>query len=72
MKNFAFRNVRIITLGLASLVLTSSQAIAADDNSSSLPAPPVAKKVPKTTEINGHTLVDNYFKEGFFIWYFLC
>src|SRR6266850_2413747 len=61
MKNHAFRNVRIITLGLASLVLTSSPAIAADDNSSSLPAPPVAKKVPKTTEINGHTLVDNYF-----------
>src|SRR6267378_4274794 len=61
MKNLAFRNVRIITLGLASLVLTSSQAIAADDNSSSLPVPPAAKKVPKSTEINGHTLVDNYF-----------
>jgi len=61
MKNLAFRNVRIITLSLASLALTSSQAIAADDNSSSLPAPPVAKKVPKNTEINGHTLVDNYF-----------
>jgi oligopeptidase B len=26
-----------------------------------LPAPPVAKKVPKTTEINGRELVDNYF-----------
>jgi oligopeptidase B len=24
-------------------------------------APPVAKKVPHTTEVNGHTLVDNYF-----------
>ncbi|HET6179468.1 MAG TPA: S9 family peptidase [Candidatus Sulfotelmatobacter sp.] len=27
----------------------------------SLPAPPVAKKVPHVTEINGHKLVDNYF-----------
>ena len=25
------------------------------------PAPPVAKKDPKITEINGHTLVDNYY-----------
>ena len=33
----------------------------ADDKSDALPAPPVAKKVPKTTEINGRTLVDNYF-----------
>src|SRR5215470_11253108 len=30
---------------------------AADD----LPAPPVAKKIPHTTEINGRKLVDNYF-----------
>jgi oligopeptidase B len=26
-----------------------------------LPAPPVAKRVPKVTDINGHKLVDNYF-----------
>jgi len=32
-----------------------------DDSPASLPAPPVAKKVPKTTEINGHTMVDNYY-----------
>jgi oligopeptidase B len=31
------------------------------DTSSPLPAPPVAKKVPKTTEVNGRKLVDNYF-----------
>jgi oligopeptidase B len=33
----------------------------AADTSSSLPAPPVAKKEPKVTEINGKKLVDNYF-----------
>jgi oligopeptidase B len=47
---------------LSMLLLTAScglAAAAADDS----PAvkPPVAKKVPKTTEINGTTLVDNYF-----------
>jgi oligopeptidase B len=31
------------------------------DTSSPLPAPPVAKKVPKTTAVNGRKLVDNYF-----------
>ena len=30
---------------------------AADD----LPAPPVAKKIPRVTEVNGHQMVDNYF-----------
>ena len=30
-------------------------------DSTSAPTPPVAKKVPKVTEINGRTLVDNYF-----------
>jgi oligopeptidase B len=44
----------------ASLALAFLLARAADDTSSP-PVPPVAKKVPKITEINGHTLVDNYF-----------
>jgi oligopeptidase B len=35
--------------------------LAGADASSPLPAPPVAKKVPKITEIHGHKLVDNYF-----------
>jgi oligopeptidase B len=35
--------------------------LAAADTSSPLPAPPVAKKVPKITELHGHKLVDNYF-----------
>jgi oligopeptidase B len=34
---------------------------AADDSAAAAVKPPVAKKVPKTTEINGVTLVDNYF-----------
>ena len=37
-------------------VLVSSAA----DDSASLPAPPVAKKEPKVTDINGVKLVDNY------------
>jgi oligopeptidase B len=45
---------------LGVLLFVSLLGILAADNSS-LPAPPVAKKVPKTTEVNGRTLVDNYF-----------
>src|SRR5690349_15749218 len=61
MKKLILRPTRITSLVLASLILSSGYAIVADDSSSSLPAPPVAKKIPKTTEINGHRLVDNYF-----------
>jgi oligopeptidase B len=49
-----FRHIHLIVLVLAVLCFT-----AADD--SSIPAPPVAKKVPKLTEINGRKLVDNYY-----------
>jgi oligopeptidase B len=64
MKNLAFSRVRINSLALSVLLLalliaTAAHVFAADD-ASSLPAPPVAKKVPKTTEINGRTLMDNY------------
>ena len=45
----------------AVLLLAFLPVILAGDGSAPLPAPPVAKKVPKTTEINGRTLVDNYF-----------
>src|SRR5690242_19285283 len=61
MKNFACRNVRVVSLALVLLTFTALYSMAAGDTSSPLPAPPVAKKVPKTTEINGHTMVDNYF-----------
>jgi oligopeptidase B len=48
-------------LQLAVLLLASLLSILAADTSSPLPAPPVAKKVPQTTEVNGRPLVDNYF-----------
>src|SRR5213082_2356595 len=61
MKKPALPYLRMSLLVLASLILSSGYAIVADDSSSSLPAPPVAKKVPKLTEITGHKMVDNYF-----------
>jgi oligopeptidase B len=42
------------------LLLASIPILTAAD-STPLPAPPVAKKVPHTTDINGHQLADNYF-----------
>jgi len=39
-------------------ILPLSVVLLAADN---LPAPPVAKKVPHVTEVNGHKMVDNYF-----------
>jgi oligopeptidase B len=61
MKKLALQHVRITSLVFASLILACGYALAADDASSSLPAPPVAKKAPKTTEIHGQKLVDNYY-----------
>src|SRR6202049_5250014 len=61
MKKCVLSRIRLFSLLSVTLVVASSYVLAADDNSSSLPAPPVAKKVPKTTEINGRELVDNYF-----------
>jgi oligopeptidase B len=48
-------------LELLLLLFVSLLSILAADTAAPLPAPPVAKKVPKTTEVNGRTLVDNYF-----------
>jgi len=61
MKKPSLRHAQLVLLVLASLAVASVFVRAADDTSSPLPAPPLAKKVPKTTEINGHTMVDNYF-----------
>jgi oligopeptidase B len=61
MKKSLLSRIRLFLLLSVTLIVASSFVLAADDNSSSLPAPPVAKKVPKTTEINGRELVDNYF-----------
>src|ERR1700752_712211 len=55
------KSIRVYRLALSVLLLALLPSIFAADNSSPLPAPPVAKKVPKTTEINGRTMVDNYF-----------
>jgi oligopeptidase B len=55
------RHVYLSLLTLAFLVLTSVFILPAANTTSSLPAPPVAKKEPKTTEVNGRKLVDNYY-----------
>jgi len=43
------------------VLLSSVLVLPAADTSSPLPAPPVAKKEPTITEINGRKLVDNYY-----------
>src|SRR5260370_5596692 len=55
------RFVWLALLVFAALLLAAVLRLPAEDNSSPLPAPPVAKKVPKVTEINGHKMVDDYF-----------
>ena len=55
------KSTRVNRLALAVFLLALLPSIFAADNSAPLPAPPVAKKVPKTTQVNGRTLVDNYF-----------
>jgi oligopeptidase B len=55
------RRIQLTFLLLASLVFASAFFLPAANTPPAIPAPPVAKKVPKVTEINGHKLVDNYF-----------
>ena len=43
------------------VLLLVAVLVLAGADTGSLPAPPVAKKVPHMTEINGHKMVDNYF-----------
>jgi oligopeptidase B len=55
MNKVFFRRVQVGGLLLGSvMVLTAA-------DSGSLPSPPVAKKVPHITEVNGHKMVDDYF-----------
>ena len=61
MNKFYFRRIHLALLSLATLILAFVFLLPAADTSSSLPAPPVAKKEPKVTEINGQKLLDNYF-----------
>jgi oligopeptidase B len=46
---------------VAIIILAAVLGVAAADDSTKLPAPPKAKIVPHTTEVNGRTLTDNYF-----------
>lgn len=55
------RRVLLTWLILTSLLLASVAGLPVGDHTASPPAPPVAKKVPRITQINGHKLVDNYF-----------
>ena len=52
---------KLSRLQLSLALFAAVVILAAADTSSPLPAPPVAKKVPKITELHGHKLVDNYF-----------
>src|SRR5208282_5294442 len=55
------RYARISALSILLLSWICNIPLRAADTTSAPPAPPIAKKEPKTTEINGHKLVDNYY-----------
>ena len=61
MNRFHFRHLYSTLLAVGLVLLSSVLVLPAADTSSPLPAPPVAKKEPKITEINGRKLVDNYY-----------
>ncbi len=54
-------NRLLVRRALFSVLLFASVFALMAADTTSLPAPPIAKKVPKATEINGRKLVDNYF-----------
>src|SRR5580765_5482320 len=54
------RNLNLVLFAFAVLLGSPLFVSHADDTSSPLPAPPIAKKIAKVTELNGHKLVDNY------------
>jgi oligopeptidase B len=56
MNSNSVRRLELLIMLFASLL-----GILAADTAAPSPAPPVARKVPKTTEVNGRKLVDNYF-----------
>jgi oligopeptidase B len=55
------RAILLVFSFLGCLVPTAILNLPAADNDSSLPSPPIAKKIPKVTEINGQKMVDNYY-----------
>jgi oligopeptidase B len=60
MNKFYFRRIHLALLSLVPLILAAVFVLPAADNSTSLPSPPVAKKEPKVTNINGYQLEDSY------------
>ena len=54
------RNLNLVLFAFAVLLGSPLFVSHADDTSAPLPAPPIAKKIAKVTELNGHKLVDNY------------
>src|SRR5438045_8406280 len=52
---------RVVPLLVLFSVSFPTLTLEAADAPSAPSAPPVAKQIPKVTEINGHELVDNYF-----------
>src|SRR5271165_5284 len=61
MTNQTLRRMHLILLVTACMALAAVFTIAETEKPPALPAPPIAKKEPKVTEINGHKLVDNYY-----------
>jgi oligopeptidase B len=55
------RSISFAPLFFVASLLAAVMQVSAADDSPTPPAPPVAKKVAKVTEINGYKLVDNYF-----------
>jgi oligopeptidase B len=51
----------VIALLAVSISAFAIMKAMAQDGNPSMPAPPVTEKIPKTTDINGDRLVDNYF-----------
>src|SRR5256885_8083775 len=47
-----FRRALLIMTSLSALLVTAADSV---------PAPPIAKKTPHETEINGHKMIDNYY-----------
>jgi oligopeptidase B len=51
----------LLALLVGCLLPAATLTLPAAENDSSLPSPPIAKKIPKVTEINGQQMVDNYY-----------
>ena len=61
MNRCALRAILPALLLVGCLVPVAILNLPAADNDSSLPSPPLARTIPKVTEINGQKMVDNYY-----------